>query len=391
MRRNIKFDITKGTPSCFIVTSTFQLLCAIEAIHEFKIYEYKFIFALKKEWGERNYQMAEMARKWNYQYDLVWIDNSNLSMESADSWYREGESNKKYGYVFIGDYYAIELKVLALKYANRIAKILYLDDGISTLRILKQLEKVESINWVAAIRFHKQQKKQNAAIQKELLDKYGIIDSHAFFTIFADIPAPKGITTYMNTLQYVKAKTLNNFFERESCVYVIGTVINQFAELGGLSTAEFEGVISENLSLIKMRYPSSKIVYIPHGRDTNQLVKSLCEQFKIQYLPINETCETFILRKGEPIAVYGYCSTALITLKRLFPTIEIFNYYINRKYRNQRYSHMRNVCDYYRHNGIINLPIATSSITIYGEIRMLYNNLMSVFNVIARKIKRNRI
>ena len=96
---------TPQTPSLFVIASPLQLLCALEAIYEFKIEEYKIVFPYIE--GKIRYQQVEkMFVSYNLVYDkkIVTVSNSFVSKQFI----RSLLSLKNYTYkrIFIGDIFS---------------------------------------------------------------------------------------------------------------------------------------------------------------------------------------------------------------------------------------------------------------------------------------------
>ena len=63
----------KHLPSAYLVASPFQLLCAIEAINEFEIKDYKIVLLLIEN-SPRNEQLVAMAKTLQLDYEVLYLD-----------------------------------------------------------------------------------------------------------------------------------------------------------------------------------------------------------------------------------------------------------------------------------------------------------------------------
>ena len=82
---------------------------------------------------------------------------------------------------------------------------------------------------------------------------------------------------------------------------------------------------------IKRKYSTCKIIYVPHPRDNNSVVPNFCKILNIEYLKINESVESFLLKSPCRIkAIWGFGSTALGVLRKLFKDTEIVNISISK-------------------------------------------------------------
>lgn len=380
----------KHTSSAFIVASPFQMLCAIEAIHEFEIDDYKFVFVLMKGW-KRNEQMFAMAKQFNIDYDLIWLGEK---WNEYFDWSKDEfkiQAQGKYSRVFIADYHVAYYHIIVPLYAKKGAVIAYLDDGCSTILFLKGIIKDRKpSNWRKRLNWYKNKKNlvelyRQRRVIKALrdLDIYG---TESFYTIYGNVPTRK-FSIYSHSLSYV-ASMYRRTNLTKPIILVVGTAIDSYANASGISTILMESIVWKSLAELRDKFPDDQIVYIPHGRDTDTALKTFCDMLEIKFLSLNESIETYMLSSNYSlIAIYGYGSQSLYNFRQLYPNIEIHNWIVSSKSRYGVDIQSQVIYKYYEQSGIINevIWISPKNKTNYETID---SNIKSIFKLIRAKMKK---
>jgi len=299
----MNFAFVKETPSVFIVCSPFQILCAIEAIHEFKISEYKFILCLIED--IRNQQVFNLMQKFNLQYEIVWLQN--LGKKDLI----ETFGPKKYAFhrAFLGDIDSIWLNLVAIRYLARNSDIVYIDDGTRVIPYLKGQSKIT----------HNKLFYIYSCVRKIK----NIRDKGFFFTLFSDVADKKFLckTNNFNNITKLLSKNGNN-----KNVYIIGTNINIYCQKLKYGQNDYKNNLENLFKYIKKAYPSDKLFYIQHGRDQNTYVEEFCRKYGFEFIRPKITVELLMVDLPDaPYAIYAYTSTALFTLKKMFPSTLVYN------------------------------------------------------------------
>lgn len=323
----------KGSNTAFLLMSPFQLLCALEAIKTFDIKNYYLEFVFVKEYEHRNEQMILMAKQMQLDYAIIYTDDISI-----DSLYQQNatipsKASNLYNRVFIGDYNSKHLHVEAFRLAQHGGCILYLDDGSSTICILKGIFNNEDTNsWIGRIKAFKYKRKTNQLhhlIQKKM-KKNGVELFDCFYTMYDKVSTTKYII-YPNNFNRLR-NTKQEITSEGGLVCIIGTAITEFSESVLREPDEvLESIIWEKLCKIKRKYSTCKIIYVPHPRDNNSVVPKFCKFLNIEYLKLNESVESFLLKSSCKImAIWGFGSTALGVLRKLFRDTEIVNVSISK-------------------------------------------------------------
>lgn len=380
----------KHLSSAFIVCSPFQLLCAIEAIHEFEIEDYKFVFCLNQGW-KRNEQMFSMAKQLNVDYDLIWNgDNENEYFDWTKDVFRI-QAQGKYGRVFIADYHGAYYHIIVPLYAKKGAVIAYLDDGNSSILFLKGIIKERKpSNWRKRLNWYRNKKNvvelyRQRRVVKALQD-LEIYGAESFFTLYSDIRTRK-FAIYPNKLAYISS-SYKKEDTRLSLILIVGAAVESYANAVKISNELMESIVWKSLVELRNMHPDDKIIYIPHGRDTDHYIPRYCEMLNIKYEPIEETIETYILASNmHPAAIYSYGSTALYNFHVLYPNAKIINWIVSVNSKYGIDEQRKAVNRYYEQSGIVNevIWISPKNKTNYETIG---SNIKSICQLIKAKTRR---
>lgn len=208
------------------------------------------------------------------------------------------------------------------------------------------------------------------------LESKGIKCSNCFFTLFDNIPN-RNYTIYPN-----KFKNISNQISLQKgneVVLVIGPIFEKIPELNHISIENIEAIFWKQLSILKNRFSDVPILFIPHGRDTNTHIRDFCEILGIKYTKIPEAIEWYVLHNNiQPIAIYGQVSTALFTLKKLFPQTYVVNWFLNKSYDNPNYYVEKRKTEYYSKCGIHKEDIRFPKLTFKEKTNNIIINIQSL-------------
>ena len=88
----------------------------------------------------------------------------------------------------------------------------------------------------------------------------------------------------------------------------------------------------------------------------------------------------------QPKYIYGFNSTALLNLKRIFSAAQVSNWFIEKEYDNSYYKFFNEVRKYYEQNGIETEVIKYPQPTMSERVELLVNNVYGIFKLIDRKL-----
>ncbi|MBQ3673048.1 MAG: hypothetical protein IJQ84_07065 [Paludibacteraceae bacterium] len=322
---------SKGTPTAFIVDSPLQILCAAEAIKEFEIEDYLLIIGIEPN-DSRVVQVMEMLRMMQLKYRTIEADNIAeiyLDLFASKGIFQEKESIR-YRRIMVGDYYALGQRALGVHYATEDSVIVYLDDGCATIAMLNGImsNTEEPTDWGMKEVWRRTTYKPYMDKKKRIdhiFKQKGIYDNDFLFSLFHYTQNRK-VCIYPN-----KFSNIHAIFDKpngDNAVYIVGPSIK--SRTNGLKPEIFEAIIWAKLVDVRKRYPNAEIVYIPHGRDTDEYVPLFCEMLTIKYKRLSCAIEYYFLTKGiRPFAIYGFLSSALWTLKKISPDTIVTNWLID--------------------------------------------------------------
>lgn len=322
----------KSLPSVFIICSPFQALCAMASIRELSISKYKILLLAKKN-DIRKPQITNLLDLFHIQYEEKTITRFRI-------WYfrlRALRSHKNgFSRLFIGDIRNnIELYVGA-NYIKDNAPVVYLDDGAATIAILKDKSphktrerETKIINWIA--------QKRKITLNKNLLTIYNGINN-ASYNIR---------TLSLDTL--LKRHDINTTHE----IILVGTNITNYCNPKKIDPKIFVSKLEDLVIQLKKDYSNEHIVYIPHGRDKSEYAEIICKKYDCEFRKIELPIEIDLLNRNcYPKTIYGFTSSALYTLKKIYPNTKVINILYEPPIKNKAYYSYEELSIYYQENGI---------------------------------------
>lgn len=321
------------TPSVFVVCSPFQVLCAVAAIRQLEIKDYKFILTCGNK-DNRRQQVINLVDSFDINYEIESVSRLKIMAKRIAAFIPHKHGFKR---LFIGDYRNnIEL-YYGSQYICDGADIVYLDDGTATVSMLNNTNG----NW--------QKTREEKAIGRISKLRHLTLYKN-LLTIYTDIPNPK---------YNIAELSLNSIFSQhnhlpEKDVVVVGTNATMYCKGKDLSEEKLIAIQRELMEQLVKEYPDERIVYIPHGKDKSEYAKLFCQEcgceFRRTELPIEME---LIHQPYAPRAIYGFTSSALYNLKKIYPSTRVVNVlYASSNKKTQAYISYRKVSDYYEKNGI---------------------------------------
>ena len=334
MNINVMNPFEPHIPSVFVIASPFQALCAVSAIRQLQIDDYKVVAFLPTD-DPRSEQLDKYLRSEAIQYTPIRRFNRLIWL------YYKLDANRRrhneYKRLFLGDFRGIILHFIGYRYVSDNSKVIYLDDGNITISILNDIIS-EPMNDNNRARLERVSKRRGFVYQKNLL------------TIYGNLENPKYL---IKTLDLSYAVSQENSMYKKSGVFIVGTNIERFCTPLDISKEAFIGSLKKLISNIKNEYPNERIVYIPHGRDTSEYALNLCKEYDCEFHKSEIMIELELLDlKINPLAIFGFTSSALYNIKKIYPETRVVNVLYERDDSNIAYQEYKMLSNFYLNNGI---------------------------------------
>lgn len=283
--------------SAFIVMSPFQALCAISIIKQKGIVDAT-IFLID---GIGSYEKTKMLLKL-YNKDYVFVDR-------ALPWYSLIKYIKSFGRfrnVYIGDYFSIKEYIIAMAASVFNGNAVYMDDGNSTLSIPPPVSRKRYYsvkNWFAWQLFGLWGRKKSL--------------NYSFCTIY-DIKEISDYPIIKNDLSQLIGSEGNT---QRAGFYIIGTNVVNLKLVG----YAYEDYLRRVIGILKEKNDKETIYYCPHRKDS-ETYTDILNSNNVKLFDTEISVEVDFCSKGiNPAVIIGFGSTALVTLKSIFPYSEVFN------------------------------------------------------------------
>lgn len=298
----------KGLPAVFCLSgSSFQALCMIEAIQAFGITDYRVLLCLSENELPRQGQIETLLEKYNIAYE---IESVNFHITKLERFKAALLPNKnKYKVAFIGDCNNELLIFKSFRYVSDGGTLVYLDDGIATIQFFNGMFQLSSKL--------KPYYKLMSRIRNIDFDRY-------FFTVYEDLKDNRHIPIINNfhslSLQQ-KSKTIIKG------IYIIGTCIKDYCDFECINIEQFMEILQSLMHELRTQNINEPVVYVPHGRETMMSeLQKMCRDEEIELRMSKISVEMMLLdEKDYPKSVFGFTSSALYNIKKIFPETDVYN------------------------------------------------------------------
>ena len=326
---------SKFIPSVFVICSPLQLLCALAAIKQLEISDYKMIAYLPK--GDvRNVQVENLLKEYGVKYiSFTRINKMTIQFVKLYAIFRK---KRHYTRLFVGDIKNITESYIGYCFVSDNSDVLYLDDGNGTISLLR-----DEIIYPTSER--------NRKILDFIYKHRDIRPFYNLLSIYTNIPNPK---YNIKELHLNLVIDLKHGKKENRNIYIVGTNIINYCGHLGISEELYINKLSQLMACVKKEYPDDDVIFIPHGREKKRYGERLCVDNGCIFQKPEIMIELELLRAPYlPKVVYGYTSAALFTLKKLFPETRIVNILFDIKANdNMNYKEYLECSNYFAQNGI---------------------------------------
>lgn len=326
----------KRQRAVFLIScSPFQVMCMIEAIKAFELDDYKVLLCYDEKELPRKKQTLTLMEQYNIKYE---IESFNYRITKSDRLKMIKPVYNGLKLAFIGDCCDELLIYKATRYVSNGGTLIYFDDGTATIQFFNGLFQMSD----------KLRPYYNLVCKLRNLD----FDKY-FFTIYKGLEDGKHICLD-NKLTYFASQQMNKAEKKD--IVLLGVYSGRFCEEEQIAPAIFVKKLREYIVQLKQKYPDERIVYVPHGKDTSQEPKQICEELDVVCQPSKISVEMLLLdAPNRPKAVYGFTSSALYNVKLLFPDTEVYNVtFTGNTPLNDR---AENASRYYEEHGIVRVVL----------------------------------
>lgn len=262
----------------YIVESPLQLLCAYEAIQQFKKDHYLFLIRFTGR-GQNDLHLLNCANFLNLDFESFTLRPDHFKVDCIKNiplWLRL--FTKSFDHVFLGSFYSNALKLI--KKLLNYNTLFYLDDGAATLRAQTEikLKKIGKVNWFT---FFKLELVENQIVQEHNFEK---------------------------VREYKR-------FDSNKYSYFIGQPIEAII---GFSVEDYMLCVQ---SVAEKCTDSEPLLYIAHRVENDDFLQQIAAIPRVQVLRLDKPIEMHFIvdAKYAPKEIYSCYSTALVTLKTFFP------------------------------------------------------------------------
>ncbi len=303
------------TTNLYLAGSPLQLLSALEARERFPAERH--VLALHAPTGTRNYEQIErvlaLAAPWDEIVTVPFLHrNASLPLQALRlAAFRRKMGARRYARVFLSDYNSITRRFLAAGMSYD--ELILLDDGMASVNIHRHplfLRPEPPVGANPAV--------MAAYLRTSLARRLGFFADPVptLFTCFSLTPHP-GQRVVPNDFTFTRALLRESGRRADESVYFVGQPYLD----RGFTTPQ---ALFDALRFAQAYYQGKRFIYLAHRAETPEALDRLSYATGMETLVLENAIEIeFLLRRETPAAIAGFCSTALVTLPRIFPGIGV--------------------------------------------------------------------
>jgi len=282
-----------------IISTPLQTICAIEAIFHYNYTLYEILVLYTKNNRQLNSGSQRLLDDRNIRYKILefnsYFDLCYQLLTTKSSIFHR---------ILIGEYYSAAQRLISGYWGKYRAELIYIDDGNATFSIFEHryplLFPLKIRNYAKLV----------LPCLLYLIKGF----NRTFFTMYNVNSKKRKIEK--NKLEFLNFNVSNNVAYG---IFIIGTntrIINTM-----LRHAKYENYLKTIVTHYREIFPEEKIYYSPHRMDyNNKELLQFCEILDISILTSQVSVEIDYLVNGyNPKLIIGFGSSALLTLKNIFP------------------------------------------------------------------------
>lgn len=322
-------------PSVFIVDSPLQAICAVAAIKQLSIEKYRMIVVRAGD-GPRYSTITHFLQM--QKIGFATISHNHFTYK----WYQLlgliKRTKNPYKRLFIGYFGSPFQHFVGSCAVADGADVVYLDDGVATVTLLKHRVITDIVYF------------QDKRIIKMIGAHRNLVFYRNILTMYSDI-SNKNYNVKNLQLDILKDKDLGDC--HETGVFIVGTHSQSYCKQLQFDEEEFDERCDSFFARLKSEYVSEKIIFIPHRLDNSEYAQKLCHKYGFEFRPAEITIEVEMMQNAYiPKAIFGFTSSALFNLKKMFPNTYVANVVFEPQETTEHYQDFLAISAYYEQNGI---------------------------------------
>lgn len=324
----------KGKKAVFVIScSPFQVMCLIEAVHAFELRDYKVLICYDDKELPREKNTFRLLEKYGIKYE---VESFNYRITKTDRLKMLKPVHNGFDLAFIGDCCDELLCYKAIRYVSDGSTLIYIDDGTATIHFFNGLFQITG----------KLRKYYDLVTRIRRLDF-----DNFFFTIYKGLSDDKH-SCIINSFNFFASQQLKKGEPKN--IILLGVSTDVYCNVENITADVYFTDLHKLIVEIQNKYPNDSIIFVPHGKDTYNTPKEICDKMGLIYQPSEISVEMMLLESPDrPKAVYGFRSSALYNIKLLFPDTDVVNvtFQGNQKINKD----IEKASEYYERHGITRL------------------------------------
>lgn len=302
----------------------------IEAIRRFEFVNYKVLLCYNESELPREKNTFRLLEKYGIKYE---IESFNYHITKSDRIKMLMPVHNGYDLAFIGDCCDELLCYKAIRYVSDGGTLMYIDDGTATIHFFNGLFQISG----------------NLRRYYEIVTRIRRLDfDRYFFTIYKGLSDGKHISI-INDFSFFASQQLVK--GEPNGIVLLGVSTDGYCRVENITPDTYFSELRRLVAEIQETYPNERIVFVPHGKDTYDTPKQICEELGMIYQPSEISVEMLLLDAPyRPKAVYGFRSSALYNIKLLFPDTDVLN--VTFQGNTKLNEDIEKASEYYELNGI---------------------------------------
>lgn len=317
----------RKTVNVFVIESPFQMLSALEAVRYFAL-DNNVLFMRISGNSRNNEQLGTIANYGDW-IKIIPFETAKLrDLAAIKRSIREIRKNYEIGLLFLGEFYSPVITAFGVLFSS--TKIYVLDDGAGSLEIWNYYH---SSDPKQAKRFmHASLNNRIKAMVNCLLRNWpGKKRKVIYLFSCFDLTSNQRLQVTKHNFDFTRSKTSTLTEQKNDTLFFLGSCA---CESGVVTEEYYEQCISKVAAL----YKDMHLVYLPHRHERADKIASRVAPYGFEIKYLDSIVELgFCELQERPRYVASFLSTALYSLKMIFPEADVTAFLYDESQINQRY------------------------------------------------------